>query len=393
MTGNARALDAELDVVIVGGGLQGLLALETLSERGYAVALVSDGDLGEGQTLHSHGFFNTGFGMLGPALPDAARDVVQPYLRAHAVESTGDWRVVLPPGFPGADAMPRAALPAGFATPFAADAVASPDRSFPKRRLVEAISRGRLDRVLRGRARLGERAGAMRTVSVDATAGEQVRLTARAVVVAAGCGTKRLLEESVGRTEQTAAIKHRRVHMICLRAPRGALPATSVMVMPLALMLAAHEEDDHVTWYVTPMEFGGTAFDHVPNAADSDVDATAIARGFQALRQLFPGVVEAVGATAGAYAGYRQDIGDTPGVAMCEPLAGAGDVIVALPSGLVAPWLNAQRVADLVAERTTPTARDVPIPAGGVGVRVAEAVEDRPGFVWRPVGEFARSNA
>lgn len=386
-------MDAELDVVIIGGGLQGLLALETLSERGYAVALVSEGDLGEGQTLHSHGFFNTGFGMLGAALPQAALEVVQPYLRVHGVEPTGDWRVVLPPGFPGADAMPGAPLPDGFAPPFATDAVASPDRSFPKRQLVEAVARGHCDRVLRGRARLEERGGRLRTVAVATPTGEEVSLGASTVVIAAGCGTKRLLEDSVGRTEQTAAIKHRRVHMICLRAPRGALPATSVMVMPLALMLAAHDQGDHVTWYVTPMEFGGPAFDDVPTTADAEVDATAIARGFQALQQLFPGVVEAPGVVAGAYAGYRQDVGDTPGVAICEPLAGAGELIVALPSGLVAPWLNAQRVAELVSERATPSQRPVPVPAGGVGVRVGEAVEDRPGFVWRPIEEFARARA
>ena len=386
-------MDAELDVVIIGGGLQGLLALETLSERGYTVALVSDGDLGEGQTLHSHGFFNTGFGMLGPALPDAAREVVQPYLRAHGVEATGDWRLVLPPGFPGSDAMPRAPLTDGFATPFATDAVASPDRSFPKRRLVEAIARGHFDRVLRGRARLDERTGGMRTVSVATATGDDVALGARTVVIAAGCGTKQLLEGLVGRTEQTAAIKHRRVHMICVRAPRGALPATSVMAMPLALMLAAHEDGDHVTWYVTPMEFGGPAFDDVPTTADADVDATAIARGFQALQQLFASVVENAGVMAGAYAGYRQDIGDTPGVAMCEPVAGTGDLIVALPSGLVAPWLNARRIADLVADRVAPSGGDVRMRGGGVGVRVGKAVEDRQGFAWRPIEEFARACA
>ena len=383
-------MDAELDVVIIGGGLQGLLALETLSEGGYAVALVSDGDLGEGQTLHSHGFFNTGFGMLGPALPDAAREVVQPYLRAHGVEPTGDWRIVLPPGFPGSDAMSSAPLPDGFAM-CAADAVASPDRSFPKRQLVEAVARARFDRVLRGRARLEGQAGGLRTVSVATASGAEVVVRARAVVVAAGCGTKQLLEDVAGRTEQTATIKHRRVHMICLRAPSGALPATSVMVMPLALMLAAHAEGGHVTWYVTPMEFGGPTYDDVPITADADVDTAAVSRGFRALLELFPGLLEAAGVTAGAYAGYRQDVGDTPGVAMCEALAGADDVIIALPSGLVAPWLNARRITELVSERAAPSRRVVRLRAGGVGVRVGDAVEDRPGFAWRPVEQFARA--
>src|SRR5215469_5450001 len=139
-------MDAELDVVILGGGIQGLLALEALHTGGYAVALVSDGDLGAGQTLHSHGFLNTGFGMLGDALPRAAVEVVQPYLRAHGVDPSGEWRVIPPPGF--APATPAAPLPAGFEITSGVSAVASPDRNVAKTPLVTAISQGHLDRIV-----------------------------------------------------------------------------------------------------------------------------------------------------------------------------------------------------------------------------------------------------
>jgi glycerol-3-phosphate dehydrogenase len=40
-------MSRDLDIVIIGGGMQGLLALDTLIERGYACALVNDGPLGE----------------------------------------------------------------------------------------------------------------------------------------------------------------------------------------------------------------------------------------------------------------------------------------------------------------------------------------------------------
>ena len=87
---------AQVDVVVIGGGVQGLVALDALVEKGYSCALVSDGDLGSGQTLHSHGYLNTGFGMFGPELPRAATEVVQPYLQARGLEPTGDWALIPP---------------------------------------------------------------------------------------------------------------------------------------------------------------------------------------------------------------------------------------------------------------------------------------------------------
>ena len=381
-------MDADVDVLVIGGGIQGLLALEALRNRGYAAALVTAGDLGEGQTIHSHGFLNTGFGMMGTALADASRDVVQPYLRDHGIEPTGEWRVVPPPGF--SSPAPAAPLGSGFDESLGARAVASPDRNFPKRRLIEAIVGAHGDSVVPGRASLGALDDGVRTVSIQSPNGDVVSIGARAVVVAAGCGAKRVLEDIVGRTAQVDEIKHRRVHMICVRAAHGALPATSVMVMPLGLMLAAHDDGATVTWYVTPMEFGGPSFDDVPRDAASVEDPEMIARGFHSLVQLYPGLRDATDVRIGSYAGYRQDVGDMPGHALCEPLVGAEDVVVALPSGLVTPWINVARIVTIVGERVTPSERHPQLATAASRTGISRAVEDRPGFVWHSVDEFAR---
>src|SRR3989442_2353823 len=129
----------QLDVVIIGGGIQGLLALNALVGKGYSCALVSDGDLGSGQTLHSHGYLNTGFGMFGPELPHASADVVQPYLEERGLELSHDWVMIPPPNMPLFEGLPTATLPSGFAAPPGLSAVGSPDRSVPKRRLVEIV--------------------------------------------------------------------------------------------------------------------------------------------------------------------------------------------------------------------------------------------------------------
>lgn len=146
---HANGSHADLDVVVIGGGVQGLLALDVLVEHGYSCALVSDGDLGSGQTLHSHGFLNTGFGMSGPELQHASIDVAQPYLEKRGLELSQDWVLIPPPNFPLFDGLPTATLPTGFVWP-GETAVSLRDRSFPKRRLAETLSQGHQDRVLRG---------------------------------------------------------------------------------------------------------------------------------------------------------------------------------------------------------------------------------------------------
>ena len=82
------------------------------------------------------------------------------------------------------------------------------------------------------------------------------------------------------------------------------------------------------------------------------------------------------------YAGYRQDIGQGPGVRMCEVIAGTGNIIAALPSGLVGPWLNAADALTRARGLAEPSGTQPEVPGGGNGVRVGLPVDDRPGFAW-----------
>jgi glycine/D-amino acid oxidase-like deaminating enzyme len=380
-----------LDVVVIGGGVQGLLALNNLVENGYSCALVSDGDLGAGQTLHSHGFLNSGFGFAGPELQRASIDVVQPDLVQRGIELGQDWVFIPPPGFPIPEGLPAATLPAGFKAALGDSAVKWADSSFPKRQLVEALSERHRERILRGHATPtgnGERIEAV-TVRI-AAGGEEVILSTRALVLAAGCGTKRILEDLVGRTPQVEKIQHRRVHMICVRAPRGALPTTSVAAMPLGLLLAAHDQPDNVTWYVTPLEFGGPSYDDVPADAASDLDPEIVVRGCQSLLELYPRLPDTDGLQIGCYAGYRQDIGDLPGTRMCELVDGTSNVVIALPSGLIGPWLNLITMNEIVGTLVDPSGSQPPLPGGGINVRVGNAVEDRPDFAWMSWNDWLR---
>jgi hypothetical protein len=147
-------------------------------------------------------------------------------------------------------------------------------------------------------------------------------------------------------------------------------------------MLVAHDQPDNVTWYVTPMEFGGPSYDDIPEDAASDVDAETVVRVRTARLSLYPGLLDVDGLQFGCYPGYRQDVGDVPGIRLCELVDGTENVIVALPSGLVGPWLNVIKMTDLVAGLVEPGASQPALSAGGVGVQVATPVEDRPDFAW-----------
>lgn len=380
-----------VDVVVVGGGVQGLLILDRLIAAGYSCALVSEGDLGAGQTLHSHGFLNTGFGM-SDELPAAATELVQPDLDARGVTLTGNWTILAPPDFPTVTRFLPECLPDGFSPAFKDAARALPNHSFNKRQLVEALSRGREEYIYRGSVVGFDGHDPVEAVWVKLEESDtEVTLHAKVVVIAAGCGSKRLLRNVVGATPQLEMIKHRVVHMLCLRAPRGALPANSVAALSLGLLLAAHQESEHVTWYVTPMEMGGPSFDDVPNDATATADPALLRRTWETLQALYPALPAVDGLQVGHYAGYRQDIGDVQGTRLCAEIAGTGNLIAALPSGLVGPWRNAADTLDLVRGLAAPSRIQPSLAGAGQGVRVGSPVEDRSGFAWQSLEGWLRS--
>jgi hypothetical protein len=388
------------DVVVIGGGVQGLVILDSLIAAGYSSALVTEGDLGAGQTLHSHGFLNTGFGLGGRELPEAAAQIVHPYLRSHGVGLTGNWAVLPPTGLrgllvrarPAFARFPPAHLPEGFSPAHQDAARTLPDYSFNKRQLVEALGQGRSDYIVRGSITGFRGLDPVEAVRLRPEGSDiQVELRARAVVVAAGCGSKRLLRLLVGAAPQLKRIKHRVAHMLCLRAPHGALPVTSVAALSLGLLLAAHDDGESVTWYVTPMKLGGPSFDEVPSDATAPADPAMLRRAWDRLQTLYPSLPRVAGLQVGHYAGYRQDIGNRPGARLCALIAGTGNVIAALPSGLVAPWRNAADALALVRGLTAPSGTRPSLPGAGEGVCVGRPVEERPGFAWHSWQDWLRS--
>ncbi|MEX0657659.1 MAG: FAD-dependent oxidoreductase [Egibacteraceae bacterium] len=391
-----------VDVVVVGGGIQGLVLVRELSAQGYACVLVTRGPLGGAQTLHSHGALISGMGLVTGALAETVDRHTAPYLRRWgvSVETQLPGFLVIPDGM-AADLAPAwqsygyrpertdpGSLP-GFepgASPYRV-----PTANIDKRRLVEGLARGLEARVVQGEVVHTEGELHVRTAG-----GQTLRLRARAVVLAAGCGTKELLDRTFDVEGRLAArITYSKLHILCLRAPAGVLPAFGAVVSP-DLLVIGHRQDDGrgaaaaSTWYVTPVDPMATPHPRAPDDAVADVEPRVVALAVQGLRRLFPVLRhddERVQATV--FAGYKQDLdGEQLGRA-CELVDADRNLMVVLPSVLANAVPNAHDCVAVLRERVEPSGQTTDMPGAG-GVAVGAPYEDS-GLPWQAWGALARA--
>jgi glycine/D-amino acid oxidase-like deaminating enzyme len=48
----------KVEALVIGAGFAGLLTVRELVKKGYNTLLITEGDVGEGQSLHNHGKYN-----------------------------------------------------------------------------------------------------------------------------------------------------------------------------------------------------------------------------------------------------------------------------------------------------------------------------------------------
>ena len=374
-----------VDVLVVGGGLQGLLMLDQFASAGRSCALVSASNLGDGQTLHSHGLLNTGFGFAGPELREIRDRLVLPSLQRLRVETYGDWFLLSPEEVEVGTPASADSLPPGF-DPGRAHLRRLAELNFPKQRLIAALHGRYRERIVRGRAADWRGSGSIESVEVEIDAGRAHANFAPVTVVAAtGTGTKRLVTALAGRSGQFDKIRHRRVHIVCVRGPAELLPAASLLSTQHGLNLVAHRQDRMVTWYSTPFQADDPHFEEVPDHAEAVPDPEVVVGGFKRLEMVYPSLGRIPELRFTAYAGFRQDLGETIGTRTFERVEGVDNLYAALPSLAVNAWANAEDAGRLIGSLGAPT----PQPAiPGAAVRVAQNREDRPGVRWSTWNEL-----
>ena len=396
------------DVVVVGGGIQGLAVLREVVAAGFSCVLVTDGDLGAGQTLHSHGLVNSGTGLATGGLRSEIHEVTVPYLRRLGVPLTGADRsfLVAPdqmveqlaPAWEAngyrPDPVDPSALPRGLQAP--APVYRLHGLNVHKRRLVRALSDGLEHLVLRG-----EVVGAGDGIEVRSAAShETVLLDARAVVLAAGCGTKRLARDvfGIGGTGLDD-IGFTVLHMICLRGPVDVLPEVGTLLSP-QLIVVGHTVGDAptsgertVTWYVTPADPAAERHAEAPADAIATVDDDVVAVGVEALTPLCPSLADDdPRLEATVFAGYKQEVGGEPTRRTCRVLDDDRNVVMALPSVLANAVPNALDAVEHLRRRVPPSGGAPELPVQGT-VRVGELNEHTAQVAWTTWGAFARRHA
>lgn len=376
-----------VDILVVGGGLQGLLLLDRFMRDGRSCALLTDSDLGSGQTLHSHGLLNTGFGFAGPGLREVRDLLVLPFLTERGIVPYGDWFLLSPDEEAVGEPATAGSLPPGF-TAGGAHVRRLAELNFPKRQLVWALGSRHRDRIVRGRVAGWHGSRAIESIEVELASGDQITFAPSAVVAATGTGTKRFITALAGATGQFDNVRHRRVHMLCVRGPAALLPAISVLSLQHRLNLVAHRREAMVTWYSTPFQDDDPHFAIVPDDAVAAPEPDVLADGLRRLESLFPPLSAIPELRFSAYAGFRQDIGETVGTPACEPVEGMDNLLVALPSLAVNAWANAVTAAGIVEGMVGSPTSQPEIPYAGASVRVGRPPEERSSARWSTWSEL-----
>ncbi|MBW5446140.1 hypothetical protein GE107_08710 [Cohnella sp. CFH 77786] len=430
-----------VDVLIIGGGVQGLVLLDELKRQGYSAALTTNSCLGSGQTLHSHGLLNSGYWIIRPELRKTLKEIVLPAAEEMGLQIYGEdqWFIVAPsslseklcPGWKACgyeyEEVNIGSLPSGFQEGelrYRADSIRVfqiNEYNYPKRQLIRLLSKGMDEHILYGdivsfhcapseQNTLPE--NRERTITVDTVeirlhdTGENVILTPKFIITAAGTGTKRLIRSLQAETsciesltasgadagawkqrmeEQLGKVKINKLHMICIKAPLGILPAASVVLFEYGLLIVAHVNQDHddvqhddrdyVTWYVTPVDPDQTSYDDAPDQAHAEVNKELTAAGINNLLRAYPALRQAAEKSDSlvrftVFAGYKQDIGDQMGVPLCESLEGFDNVILTLPSVSINAWINAKNAISLISTRAKANEFTPILPFGGSGAKV-----------------------
>jgi hypothetical protein len=181
---------------------------------------------------------------------------------------------------------------------------------------------------------------------------------------------------------QLSKIRHRRVHILCIKGPVDVLPATSVLSPVHGLNVVAHASGRTVRWYSTPFQDDDPNFDEAPDDAEAVVDGDVVAAGWRRLKSMYPAIAASPQLRFAAYAGYRQDVGETAGTPACELVDGVANLLLALPSLVVNAWSNAEIAAEIVRTVAPRKVHQPDLPSAGLGVRVGPLREDRPGVLW-----------
>ncbi len=389
-------------MLVIGGGIQGLVVLRELVAAGYSPLLVTKHLLGAGQTLHGHGGLASGTALLTGALRDEF-EATMAYLGALGVPAYGEGSAFLAMADEVAEQLRPMWEANGYAPPPAdpVDLPAGievhgrvyrvPGVSIDKRTLVERLAYGLERFIVRG-----EVVSADDVVEVRPTSGSTMTLRPSAIVAAAGCGTKPLLEDRFGVCgDRLAPITYTNAHMICLRGDSDVLPAVSAVLSPSMIIvghgMATDRSSKHATWYVTPRPPAPEPYLDAPDDAVAPVERDTVKLAIEGLMRLVPALRRRAPVEAAVFAGYKQDYAGGPITRACELVDPDRNLFMVLPSVLANAVPNANDVVTAIRHRIGAPQHDAVNTSAFDSVAVGDVTEAAPDVEWLSWDEFARA--
>ncbi|QPV64231.1 hypothetical protein I7X12_06315 [Halosimplex litoreum] len=419
---------ADVDALVVGGGVQGLVLLDELVGRGYAAALVSNRPLGAGQTFDWPGVLAKGY-----LNPDRGRRAAVderwlPFAEdARVPVEGGEWYVASTDypyrhltdqwdeagyeyderGVEGLHDVYREGTV--FAKGSGEHVAAVDEYVIDREALVRTLAADHAERIVVGDVIDAAFAGAdsagqpaLERLTVETRRGLTLRVDPDYLVAATGTGTHRFVDSLVGGESfreaggdadavrsSLAPVTYRNQLVLAVRGPAEHLPAVGAYLphkgMTVVPRRHRHREANYVTWYVT----NDTAAEDVDPEDTTDeamgtLDPEKVEVGYNKLFELVPAVKERAAGEADlsfyAYATLQQRV-DDEAVPHAEPLGGLENVGVALPSCAAGVWRATDDALGYVAEAVDPSGPADGVPTGG-DPPYGQLADDRPGARW-----------
>jgi hypothetical protein len=419
---------ADVDVLVVGGGVQGLVLLDELVDRGYAAALVSNGSLGAGQTFDWPGVLAKGYLNPDRARREAVDERWLPFAEdARVPVEGGEWYVASTDypyrhlvdqwddagyeyderGVEGFHEIYREGTV--FAKGSGEHVAAVEESVIDREALVRALAADHEDRIVVGDITDaafadGDSAGqpALERLTVETHHGLTLRVDPDYLVAATGTGTHRFVDSLVGSESfreaggdadavrsSLAPVTYRNQLVLAVRGPADDLPAVGAYLphkgMTVVPRRHRHREESYVTWYVTNDTAAETVDpEDTTDEAMGTLDPEKVEVGYNKLFELVPAVKERAAGEADlsfyAYATIQQRV-DDEAVPHAESLAAVANVGVALPSCAAGVWRAADDAAESVADVVDPSGPVDDVPTGG-DPPYGQLADDRPGARW-----------
>jgi hypothetical protein len=312
-------MDVEVDVLIVGGGIQGLMTLRRCIDAGWRnVALVTRDALGHGETLHSHGYDLAGY-LLGPG----ADDFVEPFTSSSVWwrDWTADHGVTCDdshPTFVGGtdefvaervklwtdrgltfDEQPEvpSALAEGIYSDPGHRICGTKNRRMSPWKIVDALAAPLQEHIIRGElveVRLDETTNRIDgcSVSIDGT---ERGFRPKVLLFAAGRDNQTLLR-GITDSNGTEVFRERlagfhRVRDIPMLLIRGPLPQFSGYFFDLPIAVISHTDDERQPmWIVTVLDGHTTTGEDIDTGEEPSVGAGLVSDTMKKLHALVPSV-------------------------------------------------------------------------------------------------------